>query len=137
MKRTAVFGAVLLFSLATALAAPDKTRIFIAEGEPIVATAEGQVGESKGSVTFNQETVSRDVVTMKTFAERCPDVTITSNREKADYIVFVHREDISPLSIFVKENHAAVFNRTHDLLYSGTARKLSNVVKGACAAVKK
>lgn len=137
MKRTSPFCTVLLLLLAAALPASDKTRIFIAEGEPILATAEGQLGESKGTVTFKKETASRDVVTMKTFAERCPHVTITSDRDKAEYIVFVRREDISPVSIFVKENHVAVFNREQDLLYSATARKLSNVVKGACAAMKK
>ena len=72
---------------------------------------------------------------MKAFARYCHSVVVTSNREKAEYVVQLDHEAINPTTPFVHGNKVAVFNKNEDLIYSNATRILSSAVKGACAAM--
>jgi hypothetical protein len=80
-------------------------------------------------------TSPQNVEVMKTFLARCPGVTITANRQKADYIVRLDHEGANPTMLFVRGNKVAVFTPDGDLLYSNSTRLLKNAVDGACKAV--
>ena len=41
---------------------------------------------------------------MNAFLQRCPDVVVTTNREKADYIVRVNYDEPNPTTLFVRSN---------------------------------
>ncbi len=70
---------------------------------------------------------------MKTFAERCPQVTVTINREKADYIVILEHEGGKDL--ILRDNKFAIFNKDGDMIESGSTRSLGNAVKDACSTI--
>jgi hypothetical protein len=98
-------------------------------------TESGAVQISGKNVAITGPTTPENIEVMKQFQKLCPDVAITGDRAKADYIVRVDREPPSPVTPFVKGNKVAIFDRDADLVYSNSSRKLAPVVKGACAAV--
>jgi len=72
---------------------------------------------------------------LKTFRERCPQVTPTINRDKADYIVILEHE--GGKSFVLRDNKVAIFNGMGDMIYAGSTRSLGNAVKDACTAIAK
>jgi PEGA domain-containing protein len=72
---------------------------------------------------------------IKTFGERCPDVTINNKQEKADYVVLLDHE--GGKGIILHDNKVAVFNGDGDSIMSHSTRSLGNAVKDACDAIMK
>jgi len=72
---------------------------------------------------------------IKTFQERCPEIPVTNEREKADYVVLLDHEGGKGLAR--KDNKVAVFGRDGVSIYAGSTRSLGNAVKDACAAIRK
>jgi hypothetical protein len=72
---------------------------------------------------------------IKTFQERCPDITITNERRRADYVVLLDHE--GGKMVFLKDNKVAVFGRDGTSIHSGSTRSLGNAVKDACAAIRR
>lgn len=70
---------------------------------------------------------------IKTFNERCPQVTITSNIQKADFAVTLDHE--GGKGYLRHRNKIVVFNRDGDDIFSDSTRELGNSVKNACAAI--
>ena len=70
---------------------------------------------------------------IKTFGERCPAVTITSAREKADFVVLLDHE--GGKNLILHDNKVVVYNKEADVIYSGSTRSLGNAVKDACSAI--
>ncbi|MBL8238730.1 MAG: hypothetical protein JNM66_15000 [Bryobacterales bacterium] len=100
------------------IAAEPKPRVFVTES---------------GALAFTGPTTSENIEVMKAFQRHCPSVAITSDRDKADFVVRLDREGPSPVTPFVKGNKVAVFNRDADLVYTNSSRTLAPSVKGACA----
>jgi hypothetical protein len=71
---------------------------------------------------------------MKTFAKRCPGVTITLTRDTADYIVLLEHE--GGKDPFSRDNKFAVFGTEGDMIAAGSTRSLGNAVKDACQAIQ-
>ena len=115
--------------------AVEKPRLFITESQALQLSGDAALGDSKGSLSLMGGTSPQNVEVMKTFLQRCPGVTITANREKADYIVRLDHEGANPTMLFVRGNKVAVFTPDGDLLYSNSTRLLKNAVDGACSAV--
>lgn len=72
---------------------------------------------------------------IKTFQERCPEVPITNERERADYVVLLDHE--GGKGWVRKDNKVAVFGRDGRSIHSGSTRSLGNSVKDACQAIHK
>jgi hypothetical protein len=126
----------LLVIALSALAAPaQKPRVFITESGAAQASGDAAVGNAKGSLAFTGGESPQSVEVMKAFLRYCPAVTVTANREKADYLVRLDHEAINPTTPFVHGNKVAVFDKNEDLLDSNSTRTLGNVVKDACAAM--
>src|SRR5262245_491979 len=115
----------------------DKLRVFITESQALQLTGDAAVGDTKGSLLVTGGTSPDSVEVMKNFGRWCPDVIVTANREKADYIVRLDHEGANPATPFVRGNKVAVFNKAQDLIYSNSTRFLSNAVKDACRAITK
>ena len=115
--------------------AADKPRVFIADRQPFQVS--GGTEDVKGSLLVASGATSESVQVMKYFAEFCPDVIVTSSRDKAQYIVMVHAEEVNPGTPFYRGNRLAVFNREDDLIYSSSARLLKNAVRDTCAGLTK
>ena len=65
--------------------------------------------------------------------KRCPEVTVTIEREKADYII-VH--DHTGAGMGRSPHKITVFNREDDAIYSGATRTVSGALKDACKAIR-
>lgn len=71
---------------------------------------------------------------IKTFGERCPDLTVTNNKDKANYAVILDHEGGKALAS--RHNKIAVFNRDGDSIFSHSTVSLGNSVKDACEAIR-
>ena len=113
--------------LAIPIATETKPRIYIKES--------GAIQIFGPSMALTGPASSENIEVMKAFQRYCPTVTVTADREKADFILRLDRETPSPVTPFVRGNKVAVFDRNADLVYSHSSRLLTPAVKGACAAV--
>ena len=135
MKTTFAFSACVAIVIPLVAEAGGKTRIFVTESQPPQLAGDVAVGEMKGALAFTGGNSPQVTEVMKQFQRRCPDVIITANRERADYVVRFDHEEPSPVTPFVHGNKVAVFDENEDLVYSHSTRLLSNAVKGACTAI--
>jgi ABC-type phosphate transport system substrate-binding protein len=130
--------ATLLFLAFSAAAfAQDKPRVYITDSDSWQTSggfsgggADG-VGAVAGSSSGGARPQTAEI--MKTFGEKCPGVTVTINRERADYIVILQHE--GGKEFFQKDNKVAVFNKEGDMVLSNSSRSLGNAVKEACGRV--
>jgi hypothetical protein len=70
---------------------------------------------------------------IKTLNQRCPEITVTNNVEKADFVLTLDHE--GGKGLLAHRNKVAVFNRDGDDIFSGSTRELGNSVKDACQAM--
>jgi hypothetical protein len=70
---------------------------------------------------------------IKTLNERCPEITVTNNLQKADFVLTLDHE--GGKGLLAHRNKVAVFNRDGDDVFSASTRELGNSVKDACAAM--
>lgn len=126
-----------LVATAILVCGADKPRVFVTESHPLQVAGDASAGDIKGSILVSGGTTRENVQVMKTFLETCPAVVVTSNRDKADFIVRLDHEGTNPSTLFVRGNKVAVFNREEDLIFSDATRLLNTAVKGACAAIMK
>ena len=70
---------------------------------------------------------------IKTLNERCPQLTVTNNLERANFVVTLDHE--GGKGYLHHRNKIAVFNRDGDDIFSDSTRELGNSVKDACAAM--
>ncbi len=133
MKRW--FGGLLLMSVAGwAAAMPEKTRVFVTDSKSW--EIQGGVGISEdaggGSVRGGARPQTAEII--KTFRERCPSVTVTLNKDKADYVVLLEHEGGKDL--VRRDNKVVVFDREGDAIFSNSTRSLGNAVKDSCRAIQ-
>ncbi len=126
---------LILTAISGAAGAADKPRVFITESTAVQVSGDAAVADVKGSVALTGGTSPQNVEVIKAFAQRCPAVLVTANREKADYLVRLDHEAINPTTPFTHGNKVAVFDGNGDLIYSNASRLLSTAVKGACTAI--
>jgi len=127
--------AVLLLCSALAFA-DDKPRVFITDSQSWEMS--GSAGGSGG--TFGAETHGgarpQTAEIIKTFGERCPQVTVNNIQAKADYIVLLDHE--GGKGFLRHRNKVAVFTRlTGDSIVSHSTLSLGGSVQEACAAINK
>lgn len=134
MRMSLAVPALALASLLPAAAA-DKPRIFLTESQAAQLSGDAHVADVKGSLNLTGGTSPQSVEVMKAFTKQCPGVTVTSNRDKADYIVRFDHEEASPITPITRGNKVAIFDKNDDLVFSSSTRLLASAVKQACAAV--
>ena len=126
---------LILMAMPVMVSAAEKPRVFITESTAVQVSGDAAVADVKGSLALTGGTSPQNVEAMKAFAQRCPAVIVTANREKADYLVQLDHEAINPTTPFTHGNKVAVFDGNKDLIYSNSSRLLGNAVKGACTAI--
>ena len=70
---------------------------------------------------------------IKTINERCPEITVTNNLQKADFVLTLDHE--GGKGLLAHRNKVAVFNHDGDDIFSASTRELGNSVKDACTAM--
>jgi hypothetical protein len=106
MKKIIISFAILVFAVATAYAGPDTT------GKPL-------------KLVINRQSNVPEVDIMKNLSEKCPNVTITTNPERSDYML---RAIWTPDDRYRFE----VIAKGGDSLYATKTVLLSNAVKDVC-----
>jgi hypothetical protein len=125
----------LLSILALSAFAQDKPRVFITDSDSWEASGGFAGGRANGVGGGNSGGARPQTAEiMKTFGERCSRVTVTINRDKADYIVILQHEGGKEL--FRRDNKLAVFDKDGDMILSNSTRTLGNAVKAACDAIR-
>ena len=131
MKFIAV--AVCLFT--GSLFAQEKARVFVTDSKSWEIS-----GHSGGSSSgFGGETHGgarpQTAEIIKTFGEKCREVTVTMKQEKANYVVVLEHE--GGKSWIRKDNKVAVFNQDGDSIVSHSTMSLGGSVDDACKAINK
>jgi hypothetical protein len=70
---------------------------------------------------------------IKTLNQRCPEIIVTNNLAKADFVLTLDHE--GGKGLLSHRNKIAVFNRDGDDIFSNSTRELGNSVKDACQAI--
>jgi hypothetical protein len=141
MGTSSVVATVLSVPMSsTPIATPPRQRLASPENSHDVDKLRIFVKESNDSWSFTGNrhfaqggTHPQTVEVMKTFGESCPNLTVTNDLNKADYVVSFERESNKGLR---KHNKFAAFNRAGDMVYSASTRNLGNSVRGFCAVVR-
>jgi hypothetical protein len=139
MRVTAIFAAFFALTLMVGVLAAETNpgtgkRVYINPSDSWQTTQSsshfGRYGGGSGSGGAAPQTAE----IIKTFGQRCPAVIVTSNKDRADFVVTLEHEGAKGLG---KDSKVAVFNKDGDVIYSGSTRSIGAAVKDACAAIMK
>ena len=132
MKILITVSEVLLLAVLAA-AQQEKPRVFVTESSSSAIWGElgGFWDVFGGRVGGGARPQTAEII--KTFGERCPEVIVTANKEKADYVVILDHE--GGKSAVLRDNKYALFNKDGDAIKSGSTRSLGNSVKDICKAL--
>jgi hypothetical protein len=122
---------IAIASVCAAATAQQKPRVYITDSESWQVRA--GAGNSWGAASGGARPQTAEIY--KTFGASCPQVMMTNNRDRADYVVTLDHE--GGKGYLRKDNKVAVFSKDGDMLYSGSTRSLGNSVKDACQALTK
>src|SRR5712671_7851921 len=119
----------------SSLFAQEKARVFVTDSKSWEIS-----GHSGGSdAGFGGETHGgarpQTAEIIKTFGEKCGNVTDTMKQEKANYVVVLEHE--GGKSWIRKDNKVAVFNQDGDSIVSHSTMSLGGSVDDACKAINK
>src|SRR5438067_2037005 len=133
MKILIAFSEVVLFAVLAAAQQQEKPRVFVTES--FSSEIWGEVGGLwdifAGVMRGGARPQTAEII--KTFGERCPNVIVTSIKERADYLVILDHE--GGKSVILKDNKYALFTKDGDAIKSGATRSLGNSVKDMCKAL--
>jgi PEGA domain len=71
---------------------------------------------------------------IKTFGDKCPQVTVTMKQEAADFVVLLDHE--GGKGVIRRKDKVAVFQRNGDSIFSHSTRSIGSAVKDACKAIR-
>ncbi len=103
------FGVALAVCLALASAAEEKTRVFV-------------TGRSSSAESINH------------LNKRCPELTVTVDRDKAEYVIV---RDNTGAGMGRNPHKITVFDHEGDSIYSGSTKTVGGAMKDACNAIRK
>ncbi len=132
MKSLLVISAALILITAAAAETP---RVYVEESQSW--EVKGGVGGTDDALggTMSGGARPQTAEIIKTFSERCSNVVVNNNKDRADYIVLLHHEGGKDL--VRRDNKVVVFNREGDAILSRSTRSLGNAVTDACGAITK
>jgi hypothetical protein len=112
-----------------------KVRIYVADSQSWEMS--GGWGAANGAGGGHESGGARPQTAeiIKTFNQRCPEYTVTNNKDRANYAAILDHE--GGKGALRRRNKIAVFNRDGDAIFSDSTRELGNSVKDACSAIQK
>jgi len=110
-----------------------KVRVFITDSQSWEISGGWAASEGSGGGHTSGGARPQTAEIIKTFSERCPEVTVTNKSDVANYAVVLDHE--GGKGLVRKDNKVAVFRRDGDAILSKSTRELGNSVKDACAAI--
>lgn len=103
---------------------------------PKVYVTESNSWESSGSAygAFSGGARPQTVEVIKTFGQRCPSVTVTIDKGKADYVVLFNRD--GGKDYLRRRDKIAIFMKNGDVLYAGSTRSVGSAIHDSCSAIE-
>lgn len=128
-----IYFVVLVVVLFATVVVAQNPRVFITDSKSweIAGGSGGSSAGFGGGVHGGARPQTAEII--KTFGERCPNVTVNNKQEKADYIVLLDHE--GGKGFVRKDNKVAVFNWDGDSIISKSTRSLGNAVEDSCNAI--
>jgi hypothetical protein len=124
--------------VATAAVASDgKTRVFVTDSQSWETRGGSWAGGNRNGwgasswMAGGARPQTAEII--KTLNQRCPEITVTNNTQKADFVLVLDHE--GGKGYIQRHNKIAVFNRDGDAVFSKSTRALGNAVKDACNAM--
>lgn len=114
---------------------PGKPRLYVTDSQSWLMAGGWGASNGTGGGAMRGGSSPQTVEIIKTFGQRCPDVVVTNDRDRASYVVLFDRESFKGL--LRKRDKIALFRRNGDVLYSNSVRSVGNAVKDACEAIQK
>jgi hypothetical protein len=141
LKKSGVSSKVVAAMLETAPVATayepsdGKVRVFVTDSQSWETRGAGGGGGNKNgwgaSSSFSGGARPQTAEIIKTINQRCPELTVTDNLGKADFVLTLDHE--GGKGLLAHRNKVAVFNREGDDIFSDSTRELGNSVKDACS----
>jgi hypothetical protein len=133
---------IILFVMLTMIGVPgfaqEKPRIFVTDSPSWSAAGGFGVANGTGAGAMAAGSSPQTVEVIDDFAKQCPNVTVTSDKSNADFVVLFDRDAAAKAkTVLARADKIAVFKKNGDLIYSGKTRSVMNGVKDACAALKR
>jgi hypothetical protein len=122
---------------AARLVADGKTRVFVTDSQSWETRGGSSAGGNKNSwgasswMAGGARPQTAEII--KTLNQRCPELTVTNNLQKADFVLTLDHE--GGKGLLAHRNKIAVFNRDGDDIFSNSTRELGSAVKDACQAM--
>ena len=121
----------------TTVSSDGKTRVLVTDSQSWETRGGSSAGGNKSGwgasswISGGARPQTAEII--KTLNERCPQITVTNNLQKADFVLTLDHE--GGKSLLAHRNKVAVFNRDGDDIFSASTRELGNSVKDACQAM--
>jgi hypothetical protein len=146
LKKSEVSSKVVAAMLETvpaaiATTAPEpsdgEVRVFVTDSQSWESGGSGGGGENKNGwgagSSFSGGARPQTAEIIKTLNQRCPEMTVTNNLGKANFVIVLDHE--GGKGLLAHRNKIAVFNQDGDNNFSNSTRELGNSVKDACDAM--
>ena len=134
LKKLVLVAAILALTIFVG-AAQEKVRVFLTDSQSWEVKGGAGASDSVGAAHFNGGARPQNAEIAKTFGERCPQLTVTINRERANYIVTLdHEGGKGPAA---RDNKWVAYGRDGDMIGSGSTRSLGNAIKDVCWVITK
>jgi hypothetical protein len=134
MNRTVAITALAALVAGGGMLAKEKTRVFVTDSKSWEIKGSVGVADGSGGASVGGGARPQTAEIIKTFRERCPNLTVTLDKDKADYIVLLEHEGGKDL--IRRDNKVVIFDKEGDAIYSGSTRSLGNAVKDSCHAIQ-
>jgi hypothetical protein len=149
LKKSGVSSKVVAVMMDTAPVAPPaatvqepndgKVRVFVTDSQSWETRGSSAAGGNNNgwgaTSSFSGGARPQTAEIIKTLNQRCPELTVTNNLGKADFVVVLDHE--GGKGLLRHRNKIAIFNRNGDDIFSDSTRELGNAVKDACEAMTK
>jgi hypothetical protein len=113
----------------------EKTRIFVTQSDSWEIHGEWLLADGSAAGLERGGSSPQTVEIIKTFNQRCPDVIVTTHKDKADYVIVLDHE--GDKEFLLHRNKIAVFNRDGDAIFTDSTLALAASVSNACASIRK
>ena len=114
-----------------------KTRVLVTDSQSWETRGGGSAGGNKNGwgasswIAGGARPQTAEII--KTLNQRCPEITVTNNLGKADFVLTLDHE--GGKGLLAHRNKIAVFNKQGDDIFSNSTRELGNAIKDACQAM--
>jgi hypothetical protein len=116
------------------LASDGKTRVLVTDSQSWETRGSSSAGGRRNgwgaSSSFSGGARPQTAEIIQTLKQRCPQITVTSRLDKADFVITLDHE--GGKALLTHHIKIAVFNRDRDVIFSKSTISLGNSVKDAC-----